>query len=144
MADVKISALPAAGAITGSELVPIVQGGVTSKSTVDGIKNGAVKVYRALLVQSGTNNPTTEILENTLGGTLVWVRNDVGEYVGSLTGAFPSQAKTAIICGQETFGQISGEWNNANNVTVTTVDITTLSKADDYLDHTFVQILVYP
>lgn len=38
MADVKISGLPAAGAITGSELVPIVQGGVTSQSTVNGIK----------------------------------------------------------------------------------------------------------
>lgn len=34
MADIKISALPAATALDGSELVPIVQAGVTSQSTV--------------------------------------------------------------------------------------------------------------
>jgi len=34
MADIRITELPSAGAITGTELVPIVQNGVTSKTTV--------------------------------------------------------------------------------------------------------------
>lgn len=37
MADEKISALPAAGALTGAEPVPIVQGGVTKKTTTQDI-----------------------------------------------------------------------------------------------------------
>lgn len=47
------------------------------------------KVYRALLSQSGTNAPTAVVLENTLGGTLVWTRSNAGKYVGTLAGAFP-------------------------------------------------------
>lgn len=46
------------------------------------------KVYTALLTQSGTNAPTAIVLENTLGGTIVWSRTAVGEYLGTLTGAF--------------------------------------------------------
>ena len=34
MADIRITELPSAGPITGTELVPIVQNGVTSKTTV--------------------------------------------------------------------------------------------------------------
>lgn len=37
MANVKISALPSASALSGSEAVPIVQSGVTSKTTVSAI-----------------------------------------------------------------------------------------------------------
>lgn len=45
-------------------------------------------VYRALVTQSGTSDPAATVLENTLGGTVVWSRNDVGDYVGNLNGAF--------------------------------------------------------
>lgn len=47
------------------------------------------KVYTALLTQSGTDAPVTTVLENTLGGTVVWTRSGVGEYIGTLVGAFP-------------------------------------------------------
>ena len=33
------------------------------------------KVYRALLSQTGTAAPTATVLENTLGGTVVWTRD---------------------------------------------------------------------
>lgn len=48
------------------------------------------KVYTALMSQSGTNAPTVNILENTLGGDIVWTYSGVGSYQGTLTGAFPS------------------------------------------------------
>jgi hypothetical protein len=47
------------------------------------------KRYRALLTQNGTNAPVATILENTLGGTVVWTRLAAGTYRGTLTGAFP-------------------------------------------------------
>lgn len=44
--------------------------------------------YTALLTQTGTDAPTVTVLENTLGGTVVWTRDDVGSYKGTLAGAF--------------------------------------------------------
>ena len=45
-------------------------------------------IYRALISQSGTNNPTVVVLENTLPGPIVWTRIDAGIYNGTLSGAF--------------------------------------------------------
>lgn len=49
-------------------------------------------VYEALLAQTGTDAPTAVVLTNTLGGTVVWTYQDVGSYVGTLTGAFAGNA----------------------------------------------------
>lgn len=61
--------------------------GTTQKYVPD---NGA-KVYKALLTQNGTNAPVATVLENTLGGEVVWSRTDVGSYVGFLEGAFDNK-----------------------------------------------------
>lgn len=45
-------------------------------------------VYSALLTQSGTDAPVATVLQNTLGGTVVWTRNSTGQYLGTLAGAF--------------------------------------------------------
>ena len=58
----------------------------TIASTVD----GQPKVYRALLTQTGTDAPVATVLENTLGGDVVWTRGLTGIYFGTLAGAFPS------------------------------------------------------
>ena len=46
------------------------------------------KMYLALLTQTGTNDPVATVLQNTLGGTLVWARTGVGVYTATLAGAF--------------------------------------------------------
>lgn len=56
------------------------------------------KVYRAIMNQTGTNAPVATVLDNTLGGTVVWTRTDVGRYVATLSGAFTAN-KTWIIMG---------------------------------------------
>lgn len=45
-------------------------------------------VYTAWLTQSGTDSPVADVLEKTLVGTVVWTRDDVGIYLGTLAGAF--------------------------------------------------------
>lgn len=45
-------------------------------------------VYTALLTQSGTDAPVATVLENTLGGTVVWTYYAPGVYLGTLSGAF--------------------------------------------------------
>ena len=54
-----------------------------------------IKSYKALISQSGTNDPVVTILgENTIGN-IVWTRTSPGWYVGHLDGAFPVASKTA-------------------------------------------------
>lgn len=56
MADTKISALPASTTpLTGTELVPVVQGGVTKKVSVDNLTQGKI-VYAATYVASTSAN----------------------------------------------------------------------------------------
>ena len=71
-----ISALPAT---TANQVVV--------KSQLDAVAR-PYKVYTAIIQQSGTNAPVATVLENTLGGTLVWGRTSAGVYTGTLTGAF--------------------------------------------------------
>lgn len=51
------------------------------------------KLYVAHITQSGTNAPVATVLENTLGGTIVWTRTSAGTYLGTLVGAFPTESK---------------------------------------------------
>lgn len=145
MSDVKISDLPAAGAITGAELVPIVQGGVTSQSTVDGIKNGAVKVYRALLTQSGTNAPVATVLENTLGGDPVWSYIDVGQYALTLTGVFV-ETKTIMFINQDNAQVIRWLGNNSQPDSLLLFVVTAFNRnpQNNGLWESSIEILVYP
>ncbi len=46
------------------------------------------KVYTALLTQSGTSAPVATVLENTLGGDIVWSYYTEGVCNGELLGAF--------------------------------------------------------
>jgi hypothetical protein len=41
------------------------------------------KVYTALLTQTGTDAPSVSILENTLGGGVVWSRYSAGVYIAT-------------------------------------------------------------
>ncbi len=53
------------------------------------------KKYIALITQSGTNAPTVDILENTIGN-IVWTRSGVGVYSGTLVGAFTTDKTTVL------------------------------------------------
>ena len=45
-------------------------------------------VYTAILNQSGTDAPVANVLQNTLGGTVVWARDGAGSYTATLSNAF--------------------------------------------------------
>jgi len=77
--DVRVLNVPA-GAIDANGEIDLGQG---------------IKVYRALLTQSGTDAPVATVLENTLGGTVVWTYSDTGIYTATLVGAFTA-SKTCL------------------------------------------------
>ena len=104
-------------------------------------------VYRALLTQTSTNAPVATVLENSLGGEVVWTRNAAGDYRGTLTGAFPEIKYFAP-------SPLSG-WDEAVNtggggggytivrLSDNVVIVSTLS-GDGSLANSPIQILVYP
>jgi hypothetical protein len=100
------------------------------------------KVYTALLTQSGTNAPTATVLENTLGGTIVWSRTSTGVYLGTLSGAFLLN-KVTVFNTNGTFQQsFQGGRSSDNAVGVNT---TTFSGAltDGLLNGNSIEIRVY-
>lgn len=86
MANIKISELDAVTALDGTELIEVVQGGTNKKATIADVL--PYKVYTALLSQTGTDAPVATVLQNTLGGTVVWTRDDVGIYTATLASVF--------------------------------------------------------
>jgi hypothetical protein len=66
MADTKISALPSAGALSGTEPVPIVQGGATVKTTVQDIADLATPDLQQVL-DAGNTSTTSLGIVNGLG-----------------------------------------------------------------------------
>lgn len=107
----------------------------------------AYKVYKAYLTQSGTSAPSATVLENTLGGTVVWTRDDVGIYKGTLAGAFTS---SSTICLNQSIVQSSPMKfmqvyvTGADEINVLTFDAS-FADADDCLNAgAHIEIQVYP
>ena len=101
--------------------------------------------YVALISQTGANDPTVYILENTIGD-IVWTRAAAGDYFGTLNGVF-LEPKTYILF-QNQFN-IGGDyissvfrWDN-DNVAIQTRDGLGAG-ADDILYNTTIEIRIYP
>lgn len=114
--------------------------------TVTGTTNG-LKIYRALLTQIGTDAPVATVLENSLGGTVVWARSNIGQYTGTLSGAFPADKTFLPPLGHldESPGALSDFFrNNNNSVFLYTTASGGDGGSDGQLSSTPVEILVYP
>ena len=115
---------------------------VTEKITRKLIR-GNYKIYVALISQSGKTDPTIDaILENTIGN-IVWTRNAVGEYVGTLNGAFITNK---VICfagvNNGTLSSIQLSAQNVNEVHLFTYN--SADQLDDQLiSNTSIEIRIY-
>ncbi len=116
-------------------------------------RQASYKVYTALLTQTGTDAPVATVLENTLGGTVVWTRSSAGVYVGTLTNGFTLN-KTILPFTHIVNGAIPYQYDPGNVVSYTVLltsdDSVTLSfvidgsLSDDAFTNLPVQIIVYP
>jgi hypothetical protein len=145
MAKVKISDLDVAATLDGTELVELEQDGTSVKCTTQDIADlggSSYLKYVALLSQSGTDAPVATVLENTLGGTVVWERDGVGAYFGTLVGAFTENKTFIFIQSTGAFSQIA-YWDSEDNVQIQTKDSTTAFE-DGQLLSASIEIRVYP
>jgi hypothetical protein len=140
-------------AADGSGSVDFPAGLTIAGQTVTPGGGGALpyKVYSALLTQIGANAPVATLLQNTLGGTPVWTRSDVGTYVCTLAGAFPT-GKVFIPAIPRLDGNAYLDVDNAVTITATvTVNSVTLTTyvssnglEDGWIGGTILEIRVYP
>ncbi len=101
-------------------------------NATNGVKINGVKRYVAIITQSGTSAPTATVLENSLGGTVVWTRDDVGLYIGTLSGAFVSNKTVVLVSSSLGASQVSKTTN--------TIELTFAS--DDMIID--IEVSVYP
>ena len=103
--------------------------------------------YAAILNQSGSNAPSVQaLLQNDLGGTVVWTRASTGNYYGTLAGAFtnlkilPFSELNPAIIGTEYYCSLSRYDND-------TVLLQVFDSSGTHVDgffHLGVKIEVYP
>lgn len=100
-------------------------------------------VYTALLTQVGTNAPTAIVLQNTLGGTLVWSYISTGRYNVTLTNVFTNN-KTAVFFGPILANDVeyTRDFSSTSVVRINTADGGVLT--NELLDNTEFEIRVYP
>lgn len=135
------AALQVAGAVSASNGVQPYH--VATLGQVNALSR-PYKVYTALLSQTGTSAPTATVLENTLGGTIIWTRTGIGTYVGTLSGVFTAN-KTAVFFTKTAMGGAQ-HTSSAYSPTTSTVIIINSSPggdADIAGDNSAIEIRVY-
>jgi hypothetical protein len=115
---------------------------VTQSITVNGQTVGGLpyKVYTASLTQTGTDNPSAVVFENTLGLDVTWVRTGVGVYVLTLPSG-TDVTKIFILLGinnLNTDGVSISDKLGVQSITITT------SGNDDILNNSGIEIRIYP
>lgn len=108
--------------------------------------SGSYKKYVAIVNQVDTGIPTDIVLENTLGGTVVWSYLGVGEYLATLTGAF-TENKTVIFTSFSTLAFVTPSWIYTQRVSDDSIYFVTIdnatNNANNILKSVCVEIRVY-
>lgn len=98
------------------------------------------KIYAASLTQTGTNAPVATVLENTLGGDIVWNYEDLGRYIGTLP---IEQTKSSVFIGfTDNTVNFEATMINSNTVQVATYNDGGTAD-DDSLNNTSIEIKIY-
>lgn len=97
--------------------------------------------YVANLSQYQTNAPVATVLENSLGGTLVWTRVSAGIYRGTLVGAFPDASKIfwpnplTLSDSGVIVGTVIIHWASEDSIEIHTYDSSGSDHADGILEY---------
>lgn len=133
--------------LKSSDLVEVIYNGKKAEMTVNDFYKHSrpYKIYRALITQSSTNAPTVVVLENTFHDNIVWTRNDVGNYYGTLPGVFIAN-KTFSNCmnsNSGNYGDIVGGRLSDNVFELWTASAALASDVDGLLTNASLEIIVY-
>lgn len=107
------------------------------------LADGSQKIkYHVLLNQSGTSAPTEVDFDNQFGA-ITWSYVGVGNYLGTVTGAFPDN-KTSVIINNYVKDGFVKAWRSSNNtISINTFD-DSLAASNDILNDTAIIIEIIP
>jgi hypothetical protein len=106
------------------------------------------KIYRALLTQTGGSDPVVTVLENTLGETITWLRDNAGIYSANSSGIF-LQNKTFLTINKSNYSGRQFSFYRTDNDKLEVVteyfdsSTPTFVQDDDILINTSVEIIIY-
>ena len=115
----------------------------TKNFTIQSISDLIVpyKIYNAILTQEDTYNPVATVLQNTLEGVVVWTRDAEGIYLGTLSGAFPTN-KTLVQAINSAHKLTDVNNSSSNAIEITTRSLLTGDPTDGFTKMS-VEIKVY-
>lgn len=156
--DKKISQLSSAAALTGTEVVPVVQGGSTVKTTTQDIADLAGGVpyltYVAkfnFIQYDGVDQqiPTISVMENTIGNIVwSWFPPEPSSLLfGTLTGAFPTDKTFVLVTvegGSVFIAQNVQQTGDPNSVAIRFFDDTYNYVVPGNSSRLWLEIRVYP
>jgi len=133
------------------DLVNIKYNGIESEMTVGDFKSYLAipsefslgySSYVAKIRSNGTSAPLITVVKNELSDAIVWTRSDVGDYVGTLSGAFPTANKTVLLSGDSGATFVETYRIGANSIGLLAYDISGV--AADNLSNAFtLEVRVY-
>jgi hypothetical protein len=147
MANKKISQLTAAAALTGTELLPIVQGGETVQTTAQDIADlgGGGLLYKVYSARVEMSDGSATVFENTLGVTITWTSTSGQISTGTVGGLIGQNNVYVQVSSRTTTSSpkiVSGEFNPTPwNVMVKQTDNAGVA---DSTQSIFIEIRVYP
>jgi hypothetical protein len=102
------------------------------------------KVYTALLTQSGTDDPVATVLENTLGGEVVWSRGDDGYYEAQSNDLFTTEKTFCFISKTTNISDNLMIYADGINQCALEIEDSSGNSIDGALMNTPIEIRVYP
>lgn len=105
-------------------------------------KTPKIKLYTALITQSGTDAPTQIILQNQLGGIISWSRISAGLYQGDLIGAFPAN-RTALYMASGLSNDPGTILTRSNDDQITLNVTANGVSVDSSIENTMLEIRIY-
>ena len=142
------NSLPNLGTLQAGDIVPVLRPPFQEGSAFVSDVQKYVRpydVYTALISQSGTDDPTIIVLENTIGA-IEWTRVGVGQYVGTLSSAFISNNTYVMLLNSSSIGEgylYSADNSDVDTVFVQTYNINTTSNEDSLMNNVSIEIRVY-
>jgi len=100
-----------------------------------------IRVYTAILNQTGTAAPVATVLNNTLGKTISWQRVTTGQYLGTLSsGVIDPNVSATFIGSANTTGKIiRAQGNGGLIITATNLSGT----SEDGISNVAVELRIY-
>ncbi len=127
--------------VTNSSGITVTESNVTYNNGIKTLNSVNYKKYVALLNQTGTNDPTAYVLENTLSSGIVWTRDTTGEYLGTVTGEFTENKTVAFLTITDNGEAMAGR-KNSNSIAVYTYN-SSGAATDGKLTNSSIEIRVY-